>query len=79
VSPPEVITATAQKLQQIGPSGRQKLLLYQLAALPVWLGTAVQLAGKYATRWDSSWLLLLLLLTAMTTALSYMSHYIISC
>ncbi|WIA08213.1 hypothetical protein OEZ85_007662 [Tetradesmus obliquus] len=50
VSPPDVIKATAQKLQQIGPSGRQKLLMYQLAAVPVWLSTAVGLAAKYATR-----------------------------
>jgi hypothetical protein len=50
VSPPDVIKATAQKLQQIGPSGRQKLLFYHLAALPVWLGSAVKLASTYATR-----------------------------
>ncbi|KAF6258120.1 alpha/beta-hydrolase [Scenedesmus sp. NREL 46B-D3] len=49
VSSPDMIKSTAQKLQQIGPSGRQKLLMYQLAALPVWVASAVRLAAKYAT------------------------------
>jgi hypothetical protein len=51
VSPPDVIKATTQKLQQIGPGGRQKLLMYQLVALPIWAASAVSLAGKYATRY----------------------------
>lgn len=50
-TPPSIVEQKAEQLQQIGPAGYSRLLVYALVCLPLWLMTAMGLVVKYARRW----------------------------